>query len=135
MLIALSQRRLACHLTLIVQVIAWSLFLHASGCSDASKSSASSKSSSETTVPAGQTPRQIREYISWMQPLLRKHGFPLITMKPIVDDEGVKIIVRGQVVSDTEQGLKDSKIVLYSVLNVSDPPSEIVIRVKYHLSD
>jgi len=56
-------------------------------------------------------------------------------MKPIVDDEGVKIIVRGQVVSGTEQGLKDSKIVLYSVLNVSDPPSEIVIRVKYHLSD
>jgi len=76
---------------------------------------------------------QANEYASRMQPQLQEHGFPNVFLEPISDDEGVHILVRGHVVSDTKQSLQDNRIVLKAVLEASHPPAKLVDEVEYRV--
>jgi hypothetical protein len=76
---------------------------------------------------------RIDDYIVRMSPLLQEHGFPNVKMTP-VDENGIwRIIVVGEVASQSQRGTEDNRIVLESVLHASQPPAEVRMDVQYRI--
>ena len=112
-------------------VIACLLLALCGGCRDRSTSDGHA---GEAETPADQGVKQaIDAYIVRMSPLLRQHGFPGVTMTPSYPGGVWKIRVIGEVVSTSERGESDNRMVLESVIHASKPPAETVMEVKYQV--